>query len=175
MDRLIGWSDPGEPRAIGMVADACRGRPALDIGVGTGRTTTYLTLLTGDYVGIDYTPAMLQQARARHPDRDLRHGDARDLSAWPDAHFALAVFSFNGIDAVDHDDRGGAPAEMARVVAADGFVVYSTHNKLGPAYRETPWHWAGRHSGGRPRSVRIVKAVVLAPRRFGQLRRTYAA
>jgi SAM-dependent methyltransferase len=175
MGRLIGWSDPGEPRAVGVVASGCRSRPVLDIGIGTGRTTTYLTLLSDDYVGIDYTPAMVESAKARHPGRDLQHGDARDLSAWSDDRFALVMFSFNGLDAVDHDDRAVALREFARVVAPDGYVVYSTHNKLGPVYRETPWHWARRHAGNRPRWLRIVKAVVLAPQRFRERRPVYLA
>jgi SAM-dependent methyltransferase len=173
MRGLQGWSDPGEPLALARVATAVRGRPALDIGVGTGRTTTFVTLLTDDYIGVDYTPAMLDVARQLHPTRDLREGDARDLSSWPDGRFAFVMFSFNGIDAVDHEGRGAVLREMARVVAADGFVIYSTHNKLGPAYRETPWHRARRHVGPRPLWVRVAKAVALAPQRFGELRRTY--
>jgi SAM-dependent methyltransferase len=47
---------PPEVRALEKVRDWVRGRPIMDIGVGTGRTTPYLLDLSPDYVGIDYSP-----------------------------------------------------------------------------------------------------------------------
>ena len=61
---------------------------------------------------------MLDLARRRFPGADLREGDAVGLAGLPDAAYDLVVFSYNGLDAVDHGDRATALAAMARVVAA---------------------------------------------------------
>lgn len=135
---LEGWSDPGEWRAAQMLAPQLRNRRILDIGIGSGRTTSWLRLLTSDYVGIDYTHAMVEQARRRHPDADIRDGDARDLSAFADASIDAVTFSFNGIDAVGHADRAQVLREIARVLRPGGIALYSTFNLTGPESKMRP-------------------------------------
>ena len=44
--------------------DDIAGRRILDIGCGTGRTTTFLKDLTESYVGIDYLSAMVARCKA---------------------------------------------------------------------------------------------------------------
>ena len=134
-----GWSDPGEIAAVTAFADLVRDAPVLDLGTGTGRTIPLLRLATSHYVGVDYTPAMVALARHRYPGEDIREGDARDLGSLPDAGFAGVAFSFNGIDAVDHDDRPQVYAAVRRVLAPGGHFLYSTLHKDGPAYTQRPW------------------------------------
>ncbi|WP_338180469.1 class I SAM-dependent methyltransferase [Jatrophihabitans sp.] len=141
--RMDIWSDPGEQAAVAAVASRVRGVPILDLGVGGGRTTSLLRLLSDDYVGVDYTPAMVDAARLNHPDVDLRLADARDLSGLPRAAFGLVVFSYNGLDAIDHDGRQLALAEMAAALRPGGVLLYSTHNRSGPCFRATALHPAG--------------------------------
>jgi len=102
---IEGWGDPGEVSAFALVADRSRGLPVLDLGVGGGRTTSLLRLMSSRYVGIDYTPELVELCRRRHPDADVRLGDARDLLGIDTGSFGLVVFSNNGIDAVDHQGR----------------------------------------------------------------------
>jgi len=45
---------------------------------------------------------------AQLPDADVRLGDVRDLAEFGADRFSLAVFSYNGLDAVDHGDRARA-------------------------------------------------------------------
>lgn len=125
---LEGWSDEGELAAFSAVADVVRGGSILDLGVGAGRTVALLRLLSSDYVGTDYTPAMVEVARGRHPGVDLRVGDARNLIGFADGSQSLVNFSLNGIDAVDHDDRQLILAEVRRVLQPGGRVVISTLN-----------------------------------------------
>jgi len=136
--RLEGWTDPGERAAVEHVGAAMRGRPILDIGVGAGRTTALLRAISPDYVGIDYTPEMVAACRARHPDARIEHMDARDLRRFEDSRFALAVFSFNGIDAVHVDDRQRVLREVHRVLQPGGFFIVSAHNRNGPGHGERP-------------------------------------
>lgn len=134
-----GWTDAGELAAVLALAPTVRGEPMLDLGIGGGRTTTWSRLLTDDYVGVDITPAMVAAARGRHPEADLRVGDARDLSAFADARFGFVMFSFNGIDAVGHTDRAVVLREIARVLRPGGRVLLSTNNRDSPGFASTPW------------------------------------
>lgn len=136
----MGVIDRGEETVLCRVAHDVRNKPILDLGVGAGRTVPILGLLSDDYVGIDYTQAMVDLCRTRYPERSFRHLDARDLTALPAGYFHLAYFSFNGIDNVDHDDRQRIIAEVRRVVAPGGYFVFSSHNYDGPDLSNRPWH-----------------------------------
>lgn len=111
------------------VAPTVAGRPVLDIGVGAGRTTPHLLALSRDYTALDYSPAMVGLARERFPGVRIVHGDVRDLSAFPAGHFALVVFSFNGLDYISHADRLTALGQMRARLAPGGWLVFSTHNR----------------------------------------------
>ncbi|HMC38022.1 MAG TPA: class I SAM-dependent methyltransferase [Acidimicrobiales bacterium] len=139
---IEGWSDPGELEAFMFVADLARGGPILDLGVGGGRTASLLRLLSAQYVAIDYTPAMVDLCRRRHPGLDVRHGDARDLDGIADASQQLVLFSVNGIDAVDHDGRQQVLAAVRRVLRPGGLFLFSTLNKDGALF--------GAHPGSAP-------------------------
>lgn len=141
--QLDAWSDPGESAAFRAFAGRVRGGRVLDLGVGAGRTTTFLRLLTDNYTAVDYTPGMVAACRARHPGVDVRVGDARDLSEFACASVDLVVFSFNGIDSVGHEDRGRVLAEASRVLRPGGLFHYSTLNLDGPCFRATPFRPAG--------------------------------
>lgn len=147
-----GWGDPGEVGALILAADLARGRPVLDLGVGGGRTTSLLRLVSSQYVGIDYTPELVDLCRRRHPDADIRLGDARDLSGIADRSQGLVVFSHNGIDAVDHEGRQRVLAEAHRVLEPGGILYYSTLNKDGPLF--------GVHPGNAPETTWMIGSLL---------------
>ncbi len=134
-----GWIGPGESELVRRLASETRGTPLLDIGVGAGRTTSLLALLADDYIGVDYSPEMIDLARRRYPWADLRVGDARSLSDFDDGQFGAVVFTYNGLDGIAHEDRAGAFAEMRRVLRPGGWLLYSTLNMDGPQFRAKPW------------------------------------
>jgi SAM-dependent methyltransferase len=134
-----GFTDEGERAAYAQMADEMRDRPILDLGVGPGRTVGLLKAISSAYVGIDYLEPMVDAARARHPDADIRLGDARDLAAFDSATQALVVFSYHGIDSVGHDDRQRVLSEAWRVLQPGGVFWFSTLNAIGPAARYRPW------------------------------------
>lgn len=139
-DYVEDFTDPGERAALDGIRDEVRGAPILDLGVGTGRTIPLLRPLTADYRAIDYLPAMVRDARARHPGVRIDLGDARTLDAVPERHFGLVHFSFNGIDAVGSGGRRSVFNAVRRVLRPGGIFLFSTLNLEGPAYRERPWH-----------------------------------
>jgi SAM-dependent methyltransferase len=152
-----GWSDAGEQRVTELVAAEMSGKRILDLGVGAGRTVPLLRAISENYVGIDFSAPMVDVCREKHPDARVEVGDARDLSRFDDGSFDLVVFSWNGIDAVDHDDRTLVFDEVWRVLAPDGVFLFSTHNEHGRGCGEKPWTLQRRDL----RHPRHVAAVVL--------------
>ncbi len=161
-----GFTDAGEVMALGAV-DAWAAGDVLDVGVGGGRTTELLADDARSYVGIDSSPEMLDVARDRFPDRDLREGNAVDLLGLPDAAYDLVLFSFNGLDSLDHGDRGAALAAMARVTRPTGRVLFSSLNLDGVSFDERPWRVAGGL-----RSPRVRYHVAYAARHPGSMVRS---
>jgi SAM-dependent methyltransferase len=134
-----GWQYPGEEVALGIVAPLVRSKRILDLGVGGGRTVGLLALLTDQYIGVDYSPAMVSACQSRYPDEDFRVVDARDMSMFEDGSFEFVFFSASGIDAVDEQDRKKVYKEIQRILTKDGIFVFSTLNKDGRSYAESPF------------------------------------
>jgi SAM-dependent methyltransferase len=140
----------------------------LDLGVGTGRTGYTFAPLVDRYVGFDYAPRMLERARALlHDAAELVLGDARDLSPIRESAdyegFDLVLFSFCGIDAVEHADRLDILSQVHAVLKPGGHFLFSAHslNTL-PLSTEMPWSTTGPQS--LPRRVNRRRREVLYAR-----------
>ncbi|NJK99989.1 MAG: class I SAM-dependent methyltransferase [Spirulinaceae cyanobacterium SM2_1_0] len=109
----------------------------LDIGVGGGRTTQHFARLAQEYVGIDYSAAMIAACQRRFPHAalsvSLEIGDARTLTRFADNHFDFILFSFNGLDYVSHGDRQQILQTIHRVSKPGGYFYFSSHNLQGIA------------------------------------------
>jgi SAM-dependent methyltransferase len=127
-----GSTDLMEDERLHFDAYVARGARILDLGVGTGRTTPYLAARASTYVGIDYAPSMVEQARQLHDGVDLRVADASDLSQFVDDSFDVVVFSYNGLDYLYPDSRREqCLLEIHRVLRRGGHLVMSQHNPRG--------------------------------------------
>jgi len=101
----------------------------LDLGVGGGRTTPYLSERAAHYVGVDIAPAMVEACRTKFPGLEFVVADAADLSAFAEASFDAVVFAFNGIDFVlPEESRRRCLAHVHRVLKPGGAFIFSTHN-----------------------------------------------
>lgn len=121
---------PAEQRVLTLLGERLAGMEMLDLGVGAGRTGYTFAPLVRRYVGLDYSPRMLERARkliGDHESVELVLGDARDLSAL-EGEFDFVLFSYNGIDAVGHEDRLKVLAEVRRKLRPDGYFLFSAHS-----------------------------------------------
>jgi len=109
--------------------ESIAGRHVLDIGCGSGRTTAILKNLSSGYVGLDYSLEMVESCRKRFEGVRFLHGDVRDMSEFNDREFDYVMFSFNGLDSINHEDRLKGLREIRRVLKQDGLFVFSSHNR----------------------------------------------
>ena len=118
----------------------------LDIGVGAGRTTLHFAPAVREYTGVDYAANMIRACHRRFPDAPPTVSfitcDARHMDRFDDASFDFVLFSFNGLDHIDHDGRIQALREIHRVSKPGGFFAFSAHNanSLGRLFS---FRWAG--------------------------------
>ncbi len=102
----------------------------LDIGCGTGRTTAILKNLSNCYVGLDYSLEMIETCRERFKYVRFIHGDVRNMgNEFIDQECDFIMFSFNGLDSINHADRLQGLREIYRVLKRDGLFVFSSHNR----------------------------------------------
>ena len=98
----------------------------LEIAVGTGRNLPHYPVGT-TLTGIEFSPAMLELARARAvdvmPEADLRIGDAQRLD-FSDASFDTVVCTFS---LCSIPDDAAAVAEMKRVLKPAGKLILMEH------------------------------------------------
>jgi ubiquinone/menaquinone biosynthesis C-methylase UbiE len=105
------------------------GMAVLDLGVGGGRTTSYLSRIASRYVGVDYSEAMVRACRRKFSTLDFVLADASDLSVFENDSFDAIVFSFNGLDSVvPGERRSRCLRECLRVLRPTGLLIFSTHN-----------------------------------------------
>jgi len=104
----------------------------LDIGIGGGRTTAYFAALTKEYIGIDYSQEMIRTCQRKFKEYPKKiifaRVDARNMTLFRDGEFDFVLFSFNGIDCVDHADRIKILREINRVTKNRGYFLFSSHN-----------------------------------------------
>lgn len=68
------------------------GRRAAEIGCGSGRVTAALAKLGLDVFGVDLSPAMVEEARRRHPGLEFHVGDMTALDLPPNALAGLVAW-----------------------------------------------------------------------------------
>ncbi len=123
-----------ERKILELLKPALKNMRMLDIGVGAGRTTRYFSKHVKEYVGIDYSPLMIERCKHNFENRPdnikFEIIDVIDLSVFPDNYFDFVLFSFNGIDYLSKEERQLAFKNILRVGKNGGYFSFSTHNIL---------------------------------------------
>lgn len=104
----------------------------LDIGIGGGRTTLHIAGRCKSYIGVDINANMVAACSQRFQNwphnLTFNVSDARTLDGIADNSIDLVIFSFNGIDYINHHGRMLALASIYRVLRPEGRFVFSSHN-----------------------------------------------
>lgn len=159
---------PAERDLLARLEDHLPGMRMLDLGVGGGRTSVHFAHRVKSYLGIDYSPAMIEGCRRRFPDPPsnvaFAVGDARSLAGCADGSFDLILFSYNGLDYVGFEDRHAVLKEMRRLLAPGGWLCFSSHNlmSLGLPAGPTDRGWRARF---RRLALRVLNGDLAALRR----------
>jgi ubiquinone/menaquinone biosynthesis C-methylase UbiE len=137
--RQLSQLQPAERTILNLLRHEWPQIKMLDIGVGGGRTTQYFSKLAQDYVGIDYSDAMIAACQQRYAGTcTFQVVDARDMQQFPDNTFDFILFSFNGLDVLPHCDRLTVLQEVSRIGKPGGYFCFSSHN-LQAMEREFNW------------------------------------
>ena len=154
---------PVEVTLLVRYRDELRGR-VLEIGCGAGRVTSYLADVAEDLHALDISPRMVEYARRRVPEAAFHVADMTDLSRFEDEPFDAMLALYNVLDVLDDAERRAELDRMHQVIAPDGLLVLSTHNRghlprvRGPHVRTND-------------PVKLAADVVRLPRRFRNHRR----
>lgn len=133
---------------IGLLAPK-PGERILDVGCGTGQLTAEIARSGAEVVGVDSSPAMVEQARSNFPALTFRAEDVRTLVF--DGAFD-AVFSNAVLHWVQPPDV--AAAAMARALKPGGRMVaeFGGHGNIAAMVRATEAAWAAVAGGPPPPS-----------------------
>jgi SAM-dependent methyltransferase len=124
---------PAEQTIVRRLHPFLAGSRVLDLGVGGGRTTSALAALAAEYVGLDHAANMVRACQERfgsgHPNARFVQGDASRLrETFPASSFDFVLFSFNGIDHLDHEARVETFRQVHEVLRPGGLFCFSSHN-----------------------------------------------
>lgn len=106
----FGWGpeEPPEPFKAELLAQECRGK-LLDVGCGTGTYVDFLSKRNFDVIGLDPTPAFIEEAKRRRSGTFVA-GSAERLP-FPDKSFDTVLL----LSVLEHVDDDAAMLEAVRV------------------------------------------------------------
>jgi SAM-dependent methyltransferase len=125
---------PAEVAVLVRYRDDLAGR-VLELGCGAGRVTGYLAEIAAEVYAMDVSPAMVAACVRAYPAVKAEQGDLRDLSRYGDGSFDAIVAPYGVVDVLNDARRRHLLDELRRIVTPRGLVVFSSHNRNGPAPR----------------------------------------
>ncbi len=118
---------PFERWLLDRVAAHADGGPVVEVGCGPGHVTAYLAEAGADATGIDLSPGMIEQARARFPDGTYEVGDLRQLMRPTTATGWSAVLGWYSLIHLAASELPDAIASLSRPLASGGWLVLGMH------------------------------------------------
>jgi SAM-dependent methyltransferase len=123
-DELSG--KPLDRRLLDRFAEQTRDAgPVCELGCGPGHIARYLHDRGVDVVGVDLSPAMVQEARRLHPGMVFREGDMLAMDV-EDGAFA-GVVSFYAIVHLSRETLPAAFRELRRILRPGGVALVAFH------------------------------------------------
>lgn len=100
----------------------------LELGAGSGRLASVLYHRSNEYIATDINADMIATLSRVHPAVKAFVADARNLEQIADETVDTVIFSFNGLDSLNFEDRPLVLSEAYRVLVPGGAFIHSTHN-----------------------------------------------
>ncbi len=108
--------------------------PCADLGCGPGHVAAHLADLGLVTQGLDLSPAMVAEARRRHPGLSFAQADFLDLSAWA-GHFGAAV-AFYSLIHLDPEEVPAALRQVRDLLRPGGQLLVAVHEGDGAVHRD---------------------------------------
>lgn len=118
---------PFETWLLDRVIVRAAGLPVVEVGSGPGHVTAYLADHGADATGIDFSPAMVDEARRRFPDRNFQVGDLRRLARPPTSSGWAAVLAWYSLIHLAASELPDAVAALVRPLDPGGWLVLGLH------------------------------------------------
>ena len=118
---------PFERWLLDRVAAEAGSHPVMDAGCGPGHVTAYLAAAGAQARGLDLSPEMVEQARARHPGVRYDVGDLTRLIRPETADGWGAVLGWYSLIHLAGSELPEAVAALARPLAVGGVLVLALH------------------------------------------------
>lgn len=113
--------------------------PIADVGCGPGQLTAFLSALGAVATGVDLSPGMISQARARYPELSFEVGDLTRLLRPQTAAGWGAVLAWYSLVHLAESELPAALAALVRVLTPGGWLNIGLH--LGDEVRHVSDWW----------------------------------
>ncbi len=101
--------------------------PVVEVGCGPGHVTAHLAEGGADALGLDVSPAMVDEARRRFPDGSYEVGDLRRLTRPATSSGWAAVLGWYSLIHLAASELPAAVRSLARPLAPGGWLVLALH------------------------------------------------
>ena len=101
--------------------------PVADVGTGPGHVAAYLATAGAEVTGFDLSPAMVEEARRRHPGLTFTTGTFTGLLRPPSAAGWGAVTAWYALVHLAASELVPTVASLARVLAPGGWLAIAVH------------------------------------------------
>jgi uncharacterized protein len=118
---------PFETWLLDRVLAHAEGRAVVDAGSGPGHVTAYLAAGGAEAMGMDYSPAMVDQARQRFAGVQFQVGDLRRLTRPATSSGWAAVLGWYSLIHLAASELPDAVAALARPLLPGGLLVLGLH------------------------------------------------
>ena len=101
----------------------------LELGCGAGRVTGYLAEMAHEVHAIDMSPVMLDYSRKTWPQVTFHKRDITELDDFETGSFDAILAPCNMLDVLTDAERRAELDELHRLLADDGLLFMSSHNR----------------------------------------------